>query len=92
MLCDQYPDRPRSGDFAKLKAGNSIAADPGVTFVIVEDSLLGLEHIVLNLPAGQPRHEDWAAAVDLDEIASLTRVSPEGARTWTPDPDPEARA
>ncbi|MFJ8385562.1 DUF6211 family protein [Streptomyces sp. NPDC094438] len=92
MLSDQHPDRPHPGDFTQLKTGNSIGADPGRTFVIVEDLPPHQEHIVLNLPAGHPERDDWAAAIDLDDIATLTRVTPEGARTWAPNPDPEARA
>lgn len=90
MLSDHDPTRPRPGDFAQLKAGNSIDAGPDDTFVIVDD-FPGGEHLVLNHPAGHPGRDDWAAVLVLEEIATLTRVSPEGARTWAPCPDPDAR-
>ncbi|MCC3767272.1 DUF6211 family protein, partial [Streptomyces sp. UNOC14_S4] len=90
MLIDRHPDRPHPGDYAQLKAGNRLGADPSISFVIVEGFPPGQESIVLNLPAGHPGREDWAAAVDLDDVASLTRVNPEGTRTWAPTPDPEA--
>ncbi|MGA4842110.1 DUF6211 family protein [Streptomyces sp. G45] len=92
MLSDRHPDRPRPGDIAQLRAGNSIHAKPGDAFVIVEDVPPRIGHVVLNLPVGHPNRDDWAASVHEREIASLTRISPEGIRTWSSTPDPEARA
>lgn len=87
MLFDRDPDRPRPGDIAQMKPGNSIGADADDTFVIVEDFPPNREHIVLNLPAGHPDREDWAATIALEEITTLTRFSSEGSRTWAPKPD-----
>ena len=89
MLCEQHPDRPQPGDIAQLTRGNSIGAHPTDTFVIVEDFPPTGRHVVLNLPADQPGRADWAAAVPLSDIATLTRLEPAGSRTWTPAPDPD---
>ncbi|AXG79037.1 DUF6211 family protein [Streptomyces paludis] len=92
MLCDHHPDAPRPGDLARLRPGNSIGAD---TFVIVEDfppsgaSGPNGGHVVLNRPDGRRGHEDWAAAVTVDQISALTRIEPDGSRTWGPAPHPE---
>lgn len=90
MLSDRHPDRPEPGDIAQLRTGNSIGADANDTFVIVEDHPPTGRHHVLNLPAGHPDHADWAAAVPLEEIATLTRIEPSGTRTWTPAAEPDA--
>ncbi|QCX82684.1 hypothetical protein C9F11_45630 (plasmid) [Streptomyces sp. YIM 121038] len=90
MLSDPHPDRPRPGDIAQLRAGNSIDAEPGDAFVIAEDVPPGIERVVLNLPVGHPNREDWAAAISEREVASLTRLGSAGARTWSPAADPEA--
>ncbi|MEW1721638.1 DUF6211 family protein [Streptomyces sp. NPDC093109] len=93
MLCDHHPDAPQPADLARLRPGNSIGAGSGDTFVIVEDfppSGPSSEHVVLNRPDGRRGHEDWAAAVTVDEIATLTRIEPDGSRTWSPTPDSEA--
>ncbi len=89
MICDRHADCPWPGDTVQLKRGNSICADDTARFVIVEDFPRTGRHIVLNLPPGHPAHEDWAAAVPLAEIATLTRIEPTGSRTWTPVPDPD---
>ncbi|MFE7120100.1 DUF6211 family protein [Streptomyces sp. NPDC057654] len=89
MLSPRHPDCPRPGDFAQLTRGNSIHAEPDDTFVIVEDFPPTGQHLVLNLPAGHPDHADWAAAVLLGDIASLTRLEPTGSRTWAPVPEPD---
>ncbi|MFB4424688.1 DUF6211 family protein [Streptomyces sp. QL37] len=85
MLCDRHPDCPQPGDIAQLTRGNSIGADQADTFVIVEDFPPTGRHLVLNLPD----RADWAAAVPLADIATLTRLEPAGSRTWTPAPDPD---
>ncbi|MEV6425978.1 DUF6211 family protein [Streptomyces sp. NPDC051662] len=36
-----------------------------------------------------PGRADWAAAVPLDDIATLTRLEPTGSRTWVPAPELE---
>ncbi|MFD6468710.1 DUF6211 family protein [Streptomyces goshikiensis] len=89
MLCDRHADCPQPGDTAQLKGGNSIGADTNDSFVIVEDFPPTGRHLVLNLPAGHPARDDWAAAVPLGEVATLTRLEPAGSRTWTPGPDPD---
>ncbi|MER5974565.1 DUF6211 family protein [Streptomyces sp. NPDC002055] len=89
MLCDRHPDRPQPGDIAQLKGGNSIGADHTDTFVIVEDFPPTGRHLVLNLPVDHPGRADWAAAVPLADIATLTRLEPAGSRTWAPAPDPD---
>lgn len=89
MLCDRHPDCPQPGDIAQLTRGNSIGADPTDTFVIVEDFPPTGRHLVLNLPVDHPDRADWAAAVPLADIATLTRLEPAGSRTWTPAPDPD---
>ncbi|MFE4639197.1 DUF6211 family protein [Streptomyces sp. NPDC056773] len=89
MLSHRAPDYPRPGDFAQLKTGNSIAASTASTYVVVDD-LPPSEHIVLNLPAEHPDRDDWAATIPLDDIASLTRIGPGGAYTWTVPPNPDA--
>ncbi|WP_338684566.1 DUF6211 family protein [Streptomyces acidiscabies] len=89
MLCDRHPDCPQPGDLAQLKRGNSISADDTDSFVIVEDFPPTGRHLVLNLPVGHPGRADWAAAVPLHEIATLTRLEPTGTRTWTPAPEPD---
>ncbi|MGW1123879.1 DUF6211 family protein [Streptomyces sp. NPDC002526] len=89
MLCDRHPDCPKPGDIAHLTVGNSIGADPGASFVIVDDFPPTGRHLVLNLPVDHPRRSDWAAAVPLADVASLTRLEPTGSRTWTPVPDPD---
>ncbi|MEV0278563.1 DUF6211 family protein [Streptomyces sp. NPDC050610] len=89
MLGHHHPDCPRPGDFAQLKAGNSIGAGPNDTFVVVEDFPPTGQHLVLNLPAGHRDHADWAAAVPLADISSLTRLEPTGSRTWAPVPEPD---
>ncbi|NJQ04008.1 DUF6211 family protein [Streptomyces lonarensis] len=89
MLCDRHPDHPQPGDITQLKPGNSIGAAPSDSFVIVEDFPPSGRHLVLNLPAGHPRQEDWAAAIALADIATLTRLEPAGSRTWTPIRDPD---
>ncbi|MEN8656088.1 DUF6211 family protein [Streptomyces sp. 21So2-11] len=90
MLCDRHPDCPQPGDIAQLTRDNSIAADPtGDSFVIVEDFPPTGRHLVLNLPVDHPSHPDWAAAVPLADIATLTRLEPAGSRTWAPTPDPD---
>lgn len=82
MLCDRHPDCPQPGDIAQLTRGNSIGADPTDTFVIVEDFPPTGRHLVLNLPVDHPGRADWAAAVPLADIATLTRLEPAGSRTW----------
>jgi hypothetical protein len=89
MLCDRHPDCPQPGDIAQLTRGNSIGADPTDSFVIVEDFPPTGRHLVLNLPVDHPGRADWAAAVPLADIATLTRLEPAGSRTWTPAPDPD---
>ncbi|MFD7580967.1 DUF6211 family protein [Kitasatospora sp. NPDC059817] len=89
MLCDRHPDCPQPGDTAQLKSGNSIGAKDTDSFVIVEDFPRTGRHLVLNLPVGHPAHDDWAAAVPVEEIATLTRLEPAGSRTWTPVPEPD---
>lgn len=89
MLCDRHPDCPQPGDIAQLTRGNSIGADPGDSFVIVEDFPPTGRHLVLNLPVDHPGRADWATAVPLADIASLTRLEPAGSRTWAPAPDPD---
>ncbi|MFB6533106.1 DUF6211 family protein [Streptomyces noursei] len=89
MLCDRHPDCPQPGDIAQLTTGNSIGADPGDSFVIVEDFPPTGRHLVLNLPVDHPGRADWAAAVPLADIATLTRLEPAGSRTWAPAPDPD---
>ncbi|EHM30822.1 hypothetical protein SPW_0817 [Streptomyces sp. W007] len=42
---------------------------------------------MLNLPVDHPGRDDWAAAVPLADIATLTRLEPAGTRTWAPAPD-----
>ncbi|MFE0178009.1 DUF6211 family protein [Streptomyces sp. NPDC059002] len=88
MLFDRRPDCPQPGDIAQLTMGNSIDADPTDCFVIVEDFPPTRRHLVLNLPADHPGRADWAAAVPLADIATLTRLEPAGSRTWAPTPDP----
>ncbi|MFJ8953492.1 DUF6211 family protein [Streptomyces sp. NPDC102381] len=87
MLCERHPDCPQPGDIAQLTRGNSIGADLTDTFVIVEDFPRIGRHLVLNLPPDHPGGADWAAAVPLADIATLTRLEPTGSRTWAPDPD-----
>lgn len=89
MLCDRHPDCPQPGDIAQLTRGNSIGADPTDSFVIVEDFPPTGRHLVLNLPVDHPGRADWAAAVPLADIATLTRLEPAGSRTWAPAPDPD---
>ncbi|MFF8432830.1 DUF6211 family protein [Streptomyces bacillaris] len=89
MLCDRHPDCPQPGDTAQLTRGNSIGADPGDSFIIVEDFPPTGRHLVLNLPVDHPGRADWAAAVPLADIATLTRLEPAGSRTWAPPPDPD---
>ncbi len=89
MVCDRHPDCPQPGDIAQLTSGNSIGADGTASFVIVDDFPPTGRHVVLNLPVGHPAHDDWAAAVPPDEVATLTRLEPTGSRTWTPVPDPD---
>ncbi|KUO00023.1 DUF6211 family protein [Streptomyces caeruleatus] len=88
MLCERHPDCPQPGDIAQLKGGNSIGASPKQCFILVEDFPPTGRHLVLNLPAHHPSRADWAAAVPLDDIATLTRIEPDGSRTWTPAPEP----
>ncbi|MGW4883442.1 DUF6211 family protein [Streptomyces murinus] len=87
MICDRHPDHPQPGDMARLRAGNSIGAPATDIFVIVEDIPPTGRHFVLNLPVDHPGRADWAAAVPLEEIATLTRLEPSGSRTWAPAPD-----
>ncbi|WP_024760900.1 DUF6211 family protein [Streptomyces exfoliatus] len=89
MLFDRHPDRPQPGDIVQLKPGNSIDADPADSFVIVEDFVPAGEHIVLNLTAEHPDRADWAAAVLLGDVATLTRLEPSGSRTWAPAAEPD---
>ncbi|MFF1423174.1 DUF6211 family protein [Streptomyces sp. NPDC058280] len=89
MLCDRHPDRPQPGDIARLKWGNSIGAPTSNSFVVVDDFPPTGRHLVLNHPADHPGRADWAAAVPLDDIATLTRLEPTGSRTWVPAPEPE---
>ncbi|MEV1082013.1 DUF6211 family protein [Streptomyces sp. NPDC050211] len=89
MLCDRHPDCPQPGDIAQLKRGNSISAEHTDSFVIVEDFPPTGQLLVLNLPVGHPGRADWAAAVPLSEIATLTRLEPSGSRTWAPAPRPD---
>ena len=89
MLCDRHPDCPQPGDIAQLKRGNSIGADDTDSFVIVEDFPPTGRHLVLNRPIGHPARADWAAAVPLHEIATLTRLEATGTRTWTLAAEPD---
>lgn len=89
MICDRHPDCPQPGDLVRLKKGNSIGADETDTFVLVEDFPPTGRHLVLNLPLDQPGRADWAAAVPLDEVATLTRLEPSGSRTWVPAAGPD---
>ncbi|GAA1270640.1 hypothetical protein GCM10009665_68700 [Kitasatospora nipponensis] len=89
MLCDQHDDCPQPGDTVQLRSGNSIGAKATDTYVLVDDFPRTGRHFVLNLPTNHPAHDDWAAAVPLEEIAALTRLEPTGSRTWTPAPDPD---
>ncbi|MGW5335203.1 DUF6211 family protein [Streptomyces bauhiniae] len=70
---------------AQLTRDNSIGADPNDTFVIVEDFPPTGWHLVLN----HPGRADWAAAVPLADIATLTRFEPAASRTWALAPDPD---
>ncbi|MFF1906408.1 DUF6211 family protein [Kitasatospora sp. NPDC058218] len=89
MLCDRHADCPQPGDTVQLRGGNSIGAKSTDSYVLVEDFPRTGRHLVLNLPVGHPAHDDWAAAVPLAEIATLTRLEPTGSRTWTPVPEPD---
>ncbi len=89
MIQARHSDGPRPGDIAQLSRGNSIGADPRDTFVIVEDFPPTGRHLVLNLTVDHPGRADWAAAVPLADIATLTRLEPTGSRTWTPALNPD---
>ncbi|WP_371792265.1 DUF6211 family protein [Streptomyces sp. NBC_01471] len=89
MICDRHPDCPQPGDIAQLKRGNSIGADHTDSFVVVEDFPPTGRHLVLNLPTGHLGRADWAAAVPLADIATLTRLEAAGSRTWAPAPEPD---
>ena len=89
MLCHRHPDSPQPGDIAQLKRGNSIDASASESFVIVDDFPPTGQHLVLNLPTDHPGRADWAAAVLPDDIATLTRLEPNGSRTWAPAPEPD---
>jgi hypothetical protein len=92
MVFDRHPDRPRPDDVVKLIADNSIGAGPDDSFVVVDDLPYSPDHVVLNLPAGRPGHEDWAAAIESSEVSTLTKLGPAGTRTWATGTDPEAGA
>ncbi|GAA2875112.1 DUF6211 family protein [Streptomyces mexicanus] len=78
MVFDRHPDRPRPDDVVKLIADNSIGAGPDDSFIVVEDLPYSPDHVVLNLPVGRPGHEDWAAAIESREVATLTKLGPAG--------------
>ncbi|MFK8850106.1 DUF6211 family protein [Streptomyces sp. Ac-502] len=89
-LSDHDAARPQPGDLAHLKVGNRIGAGPDDLFVIVDDVPPRGERLILNRSGGHPDRYDWAAALVLADVATLTRIIPEGTRTWVPPHVPEA--
>ncbi|GAA0439234.1 DUF6211 family protein [Streptomyces luteireticuli] len=84
---EPLPDgpEPRPGDLLTLRPGNTAGADPALTFHLVDWHGEGPAALELNHLRDHRRYQDWAAVVAPDDVATITRHTPDGVRTWAPD-------
>jgi hypothetical protein len=77
------PDRePQPGDTVFLHAGTLAGISPRTPLVVAD-----AEHGVyeLNHQDHHPDHQDWAAAVEIEHIATVVRISLDGVTSsWAP--------
>jgi hypothetical protein len=79
------PAVPFPGDHVRLRPDNSAGIDTSTPLHVVDwVSPTGdpSEVYELNHPEDDPRHPDWAAAVPLQEIAVVIRLTATGPRSW----------
>lgn len=88
MVDDLTPStrRPLPFDTITLRPGNSAGAPAGDPYVVADlPPEAGDDAYEITHPDTHPRYWDWAAIVTTCDIASITRLSPAGPVTWTPD-------
>jgi len=79
------PVVPFPGDHVRLRPGNSAGIDTSTTLHVVDwvsPSDDPSEVYELNHLDDDPRHADWAAAVPLDDVAEVIRLTATGPRSW----------
>ncbi|WP_335983094.1 MULTISPECIES: DUF6211 family protein [Streptomycetaceae] len=88
MLEDITPEpensRPLPFDTITLHPHNAATRCHAGPFVVADIPPDTDDTYELNLPDHHPGYWDWAATVVIGDIASITRCTPAGPRTWTP--------
>ena len=79
------PVVPFPGDHVKLRPGNRVGIDTSTPLHVVDwvsPTDDPTEVYELNHLEDDPRHPDWAAAVALEDIAVVIRLTATGPRSW----------
>ena len=91
-MVDQHPDAPGGSDapqpydLVRLTAGNRFGLSPEVLLTVADivDNAPGV--LEVHHQQDHPDYMDWAAAVTVDDIAVVIRVTGTTAHSWSPNP------
>ncbi|MGW3091715.1 DUF6211 family protein [Streptomyces sp. NPDC001108] len=76
--------RPAPADTVFLRPGNPFGIDPRTPLIIANEEYGVYE---LNHQEHHPAYQDWAAAAELADFATIVRITADGiTSSWTPAP------